>query len=107
MAEAVIKVKNFCGSAVLGDVFLGQCYARCWESGHYNDDEQELHCCHHSPLPFQIEEEDRSTSISQQRYFSSLIKSLLYHPQATIVCISPSTLPVVHHCCMHLVVHYP
>ncbi|XLS48681.1 hypothetical protein HN51_023039, partial [Arachis hypogaea] len=40
MAEAVIKVKNFCGSAVLGDVFLGQCYARCWESGHYNDDEQ-------------------------------------------------------------------
>ncbi|KAL4395139.1 hypothetical protein AHAS_Ahas02G0222100 [Arachis hypogaea] len=39
MAEAVMKLTRFCGSAVSGDVFLGQCYARYWKSGHYNDDE--------------------------------------------------------------------
>ncbi|QHO25120.1 Cysteine-rich repeat secretory protein [Arachis hypogaea] len=39
MAEAVMKLTRFCGSTVSGDVFLGQCYARYWKSGHYNDDE--------------------------------------------------------------------
>ncbi|MED6122646.1 Plasmodesmata-located protein 8 [Stylosanthes scabra] len=40
MEEVVMKMKRFCGSAISGDVFLGQCYARYWESGHYNDEYQ-------------------------------------------------------------------
>ncbi|XP_011090433.1 LOW QUALITY PROTEIN: cysteine-rich repeat secretory protein 15 [Sesamum indicum] len=36
LADAVMKVKSLCGSAAAGDVFLGQCYVRYWESGYYD-----------------------------------------------------------------------
>ncbi|PIN03270.1 hypothetical protein CDL12_24208 [Handroanthus impetiginosus] len=36
LSDAVLKVKSLCGSAASGDVFLGQCYVRYWESGYYD-----------------------------------------------------------------------
>ncbi|KAK4414669.1 Plasmodesmata-located protein 8 [Sesamum alatum] len=36
LADAVMKVKSLCGPAAAGDVFLGQCYVRYWESGYYD-----------------------------------------------------------------------
>ncbi|KAL5571922.1 hypothetical protein UlMin_021519 [Ulmus minor] len=37
LADAVGKLKTMCGSAAAADVFLGQCYARYWASGYYDD----------------------------------------------------------------------
>ncbi|KAI4354834.1 hypothetical protein L6164_003666 [Bauhinia variegata] len=37
LADAVGKLKNLCGSAAAAHVFLGQCYARYWESGYYDE----------------------------------------------------------------------
>lgn len=37
LADAVRKLKSLCGSAAAADVFLGQCYARYWASGYYNE----------------------------------------------------------------------
>ncbi|KAL1338464.1 hypothetical protein AAHE18_10G212900 [Arachis hypogaea] len=31
------KLKSMCGSAAAADVFLGQCYARYWASGYYDE----------------------------------------------------------------------
>ncbi|XP_047333771.1 plasmodesmata-located protein 8-like isoform X2 [Impatiens glandulifera] len=36
LADAVQKIKTVCGSAEAADIFLGQCYARCWASGYYD-----------------------------------------------------------------------
>lgn len=36
LVEAVGKLKSSCGSAASADVFLGQCYARYWASGYYD-----------------------------------------------------------------------
>ncbi|WCJ22895.1 plasmodesmata-located protein 8 [Euphorbia peplus] len=36
LANAVVMLKNLCGSAAAADVFLGQCYARYWASGYYD-----------------------------------------------------------------------
>ncbi|CAL9757804.1 unnamed protein product [Musa acuminata subsp. burmannicoides] len=35
LAQAVGQLKNACGSALAADVYLAQCYARYWASGHY------------------------------------------------------------------------
>ncbi|XP_008812361.2 plasmodesmata-located protein 8 [Phoenix dactylifera] len=35
LAQAVGQLKNSCGSAMAADVYLAQCYARYWASGHY------------------------------------------------------------------------
>ncbi|XP_027353118.1 cysteine-rich repeat secretory protein 15-like [Abrus precatorius] len=37
LADAVGKLKSLCGSAASADVFLGQCYARYWASGYYDE----------------------------------------------------------------------
>lgn len=37
LVEAVGKLKSMCGSAAAADVFLGQCYARYWASGYYEE----------------------------------------------------------------------
>ncbi|XP_061345080.1 plasmodesmata-located protein 8-like [Gastrolobium bilobum] len=37
LTDAVGKLKNLCGSAAAADVFLGQCYARYWASGYYDE----------------------------------------------------------------------
>ncbi|QCE10917.1 plasmodesmata-located protein 8-like [Vigna unguiculata] len=37
LADAVGKLKTLCGSAAAADVFLGQCYARYWASGYYDE----------------------------------------------------------------------
>ncbi|KAI5430624.1 plasmodesmata-located protein 8 [Lathyrus oleraceus] len=41
LVDAVGKMKSLCGSAAAVDVFLGQCYARYWASGYY--DERDSH----------------------------------------------------------------
>ncbi|XP_058753052.1 plasmodesmata-located protein 8-like [Vicia villosa] len=41
LVDAVGKLKSLCGSAAAADVFLGQCYARYWASGYY--DERDSH----------------------------------------------------------------
>lgn len=35
LQQAVGQLKNACGSALAADVYLAQCYARYWASGHY------------------------------------------------------------------------
>ncbi|TYH42859.1 hypothetical protein ES332_D11G090500v1 [Gossypium tomentosum] len=35
LSDAVAKLKSLCGSAAAAGVYLGQCYARYWASGHY------------------------------------------------------------------------
>ncbi|CAD5175052.1 unnamed protein product [Musa acuminata subsp. malaccensis] len=35
LSQAVGQLKNACGSALAADVYLAQCYARYWASGHY------------------------------------------------------------------------
>ncbi|CAI8612171.1 unnamed protein product [Vicia faba] len=37
LVDAVGKLKSLCGSAAAADVFLGQCYARYWASGYYDE----------------------------------------------------------------------
>jgi len=37
LSDAVGKLKTLCGSAAAADVFLGQCYARYWASGYYDE----------------------------------------------------------------------
>ncbi|GMI75838.1 plasmodesmata-located protein 8 [Hibiscus trionum] len=37
IGDAVGKLKTLCGSAASADIFLGQCYARYWASGHYEE----------------------------------------------------------------------
>ncbi|KAE9622072.1 putative Gnk2-like domain-containing protein [Lupinus albus] len=37
ISDAVGKFKSLCGSAASADVFLGQCYARYWLSGYYDE----------------------------------------------------------------------
>jgi len=37
LVDAVGKLKSLCGSAATADVFLGQCYARYWASGYYEE----------------------------------------------------------------------
>lgn len=37
LVDAVGKLKSLCGSAAAADVFLGQCYARYWASGYYEE----------------------------------------------------------------------
>ncbi|KAK7256581.1 hypothetical protein RIF29_30035 [Crotalaria pallida] len=37
LTDAVGKLKSLCGSAAAADVFLGQCYARYWASGYYDE----------------------------------------------------------------------
>ncbi|KAI4356756.1 hypothetical protein L6164_000749 [Bauhinia variegata] len=37
LSEAVAKLKTLCGSAAAADVYLGQCYARYWASGYYDE----------------------------------------------------------------------
>ncbi|XP_004491922.1 plasmodesmata-located protein 8 [Cicer arietinum] len=37
LIDAVGKLKSLCGSAAAADVFLGQCYARYWASGYYDE----------------------------------------------------------------------
>lgn len=37
LGDAVGKLKSLCGSAAAADVFLGQCYARYWASGYYQE----------------------------------------------------------------------
>ncbi|CAL0304646.1 unnamed protein product [Lupinus luteus] len=37
IADAVGKLKSLCGPAAAADVFLGQCYARYWASGYYDE----------------------------------------------------------------------
>ncbi|KAF9687718.1 hypothetical protein SADUNF_Sadunf02G0122100 [Salix dunnii] len=36
LVDAVGQFKNLCGSAAAAAVYLGQCYARYWESGYYD-----------------------------------------------------------------------
>ncbi|CAL9083021.1 unnamed protein product [Musa acuminata var. zebrina] len=35
LAQAVGQLKNACGSALAADIYLAQCFARYWASGHY------------------------------------------------------------------------
>ncbi|KAL1291854.1 hypothetical protein HN51_060350 [Arachis hypogaea] len=37
LADGIGKLKSMCGSAAAADVFLGQCYARYWASGYYDE----------------------------------------------------------------------
>ncbi|KAL4326172.1 hypothetical protein GQ457_11G000820 [Hibiscus cannabinus] len=37
IGDAVGKLKTLCGSAASANVFLGQCYARYWAYGHYEE----------------------------------------------------------------------
>ncbi|KAK7293273.1 hypothetical protein RJT34_16136 [Clitoria ternatea] len=37
LVDAVGKLKSMCGSAAAADVFLGQCYARYWASGYFDE----------------------------------------------------------------------
>ncbi|KAI5430632.1 variant 4, Plasmodesmata-located protein 8 [Lathyrus oleraceus] len=41
LVDAVGKMKSLCGSAAAVDVFLGQCYARYWASGYYDERDTE------------------------------------------------------------------
>ncbi|KAJ6709981.1 PLASMODESMATA-LOCATED PROTEIN 8 [Salix koriyanagi] len=45
LADAVGRFKDLCGSAAAAAVYLGQCYARYWESGYYDLSSGSIHAC--------------------------------------------------------------